>query len=96
MNWLAQRVAVRNDREKNDRISNELFGIFLEPYMLAQHSYIEALFTFKLGLGYITGVIEFVLGGLIYIMCLPFVRKTGHFQVQNFDERSLRKSPELL
>ena len=54
----------------------------LEPYHLASHSYIDALFTFKLGLGYITGVIELVIGAVFYVMCLPFVRKTGHFQVQ--------------
>ncbi len=35
----------------------------------------------RLGLGYITGVIVFILGTIFYIMCLPFVRKSGYFQV---------------
>ena len=57
----------------------------LEPYGDAHHRFVDAIFTAKLGLGYITGVLELLLGALIYVMCLPFVRKTGHFQVR--DER---------
>ena len=53
----------------------------IEPYRDTHHNYVDALITAKLGLGYITGVIEFILGAIFYIMCLPFVRKSGHFQV---------------
>ncbi|CAF1293744.1 unnamed protein product [Adineta ricciae] len=52
-----------------------------KPYRDTHHNYVDALITAKLGLGYITGVIEFILGAIFYIMCLPFVRKSGHFQV---------------
>ncbi|CAF1262677.1 unnamed protein product [Adineta steineri] len=52
-----------------------------KPYRDTYHRYVDAIFTAKLGLGYITGVLEFLLGALIYIMCLPFVRKSGHFQL---------------
>ena len=55
---------------------------FVEPYRDVHHRYIDALLTAKLGLGYITGILELLLGALIYVMCLPCVRKTGHFQVR--------------
>lgn len=55
---------------------------FLEAYQDTYHRYIDAILTAKLGLGYITGILELLLGALIYIMCLPFVRKSGHFQVR--------------
>lgn len=58
-----------------------MFYLNLEPYRDTHHSYVDALFTMKLGLGYITGVIVFILGAIFYIMCLPFVRKSGYFQV---------------
>lgn len=54
----------------------------LEPYRETHHNYLDALFTTKLGLGYITGVIELILGAVFYIMCLPLVRKSGYFQVR--------------
>jgi hypothetical protein len=41
----------------------------------------------RLGLGYITGVIVFILGTIFYIMCLPFVRKSGYFQVIIFKKK---------
>lgn len=53
-----------------------------EPYHATHHSYVDALFSLKLGLAYFTGVIEFLLGALIYLMCLPYVRKSGYFQVR--------------
>lgn len=53
----------------------------LEPYQDTGHSYTDALLTAKLGLGYLTGVIEFFLGAIFYVMCLPIVRKSGYFQV---------------
>ena len=52
------------------------------PYRETQHHFIDTLFTIKLGKGYLTGVIEFVLGAVFYLMCLPFVRKGGYFQVK--------------
>ncbi|CAF1066670.1 unnamed protein product [Adineta steineri] len=52
-----------------------------KPYRETGHSYLDALLTTRLGLGYITGVIEFVIGAIFYIMCLPFVRKSGYFQL---------------
>ncbi|CAF4386567.1 unnamed protein product, partial [Adineta steineri] len=51
------------------------------PYRETGHSYLDALLTTKLGIGYITGIIEFVIGAIFYIMCLPFVRKSGYFQL---------------
>ena len=60
------------------------FFLFLEAYHNTYHRFIDAIFTAKLGIGYITGVLELLLGALIYIMCLPFVRKSGHFQVRNW------------
>ena len=56
---------------------------FVEAYQITYHRYIDAILTAKLGLGYITGFLELLLGALIYIMCLPFVRKSGHFQVKS-------------
>ena len=58
-----------------------IFRLNLDAYLATHHSYVDALFTTKLGLGYLTGVIEFLLGALIYAMCLPYVRKSGYFQV---------------
>lgn len=54
----------------------------LGPYRETHHNYLDALFTTRLGLGYITGVLEFLLGAIFYIMCLPVVRKSGYFQVR--------------
>ncbi len=53
-----------------------------KPYRETQHNFMDTLFTTKLGLGYFTGVIAFVLGAVFYVMCLPFVRKGGYFQVK--------------
>ncbi|CAM4881287.1 unnamed protein product [Rotaria socialis] len=52
-----------------------------KAYRNTNHHYFDAIFTAKLGLGYITGILELLLGALIYTMCLPFVRKKGHFQL---------------
>lgn len=57
----------------------------LESYRDTHHRFVDAILTAKLGLWYITGVLELLLGALIYVMCLPFVRKTGHFQVSEKD-----------
>ena len=54
----------------------------LGPYRETHHNYLDALFTRRLGLGHITGVFEFILGAIFYIMCLPVVRKSGYFQVR--------------
>jgi hypothetical protein len=56
----------------------------LVPYRETNHNYLDTLLTMRLGLGYITGVIVFILGAIFYIMCLPFVRKSGYFQVRIF------------
>ena len=61
-----------------------VYLVHLDAYLTTHHSYVDALFTTKLGLGYLTGVIEFLLGALIYAMCLPYVRKSGYFQVRVF------------
>ena len=61
--------------------------ILIEPFRDVHHRYIDALLTAKLGLGYITGILELLLGALIYVMCLPCVRKTGHFQVRTRTSR---------
>ena len=66
----------------------------IEPYHETYHRYIDAIFTAQLGLSYITGVLELLLGALIYIMCLPFVRKSGHFQVKK-DKFDLSKKFEF-
>ena len=72
------------------RCGEFLFGVnfkiflclHLAPYRETNHNYLDALFTTKLGLGFVTGIIEFFLGAIFYIMCLPFVRKGGYFQVR--------------
>lgn len=64
-----------------DFLISSIIKKYLEAYRDTHQRYFDAIFTSKLGLGYITGVLELLLGALIYVMCLPFVRKTGHFQV---------------
>lgn len=64
------------------RFIHSLSFALVEAYQDSYHRYTDAILTAKLGLGYITGVLELLLGALIYIMCLPFVRKSGHFQVE--------------
>jgi hypothetical protein len=59
-----------------------LYFLSVGAYRETYHRYVDAIFTAKLGIGYITGVLELLLGALIYIMCLPCVRKSGHFQVK--------------
>ncbi len=68
----------------------------IEPYHDTYHHYVDAIFTAKLGIGYITGVLELLLGALIYVMCLPFVRKSGHFQVKKKQEVNLILSKKNL
>ncbi|CAF1117807.1 unnamed protein product [Rotaria sp. Silwood1] len=65
----------------NNFYTEDLCKLRCKPYLITNHRYVNAIFTAKLGLGYITGVLEFLLGALIYTMCLPFVRKRGHFQL---------------
>ncbi|CAF1166761.1 unnamed protein product [Adineta ricciae] len=65
----------------NQFYNEKLCTIRCKAYRDSYHRFTDAIFTAKLGLGYITGVLEFLLGALIYIMCLPFVRKSGHFQL---------------
>jgi len=63
------------------------FLLILVPYRETNHNYLDTLLTMRLGLGYITGVIVFILGTIFYIMCLPFVRKSGYFQVIIFKKK---------
>ncbi|CAF0823796.1 unnamed protein product [Didymodactylos carnosus] len=50
-------------------------------YKYSHHHITELFFTAKIGFGYFTGIVELLLLALIYVMCLPFVRKGGHFQL---------------
>ncbi|CAF2124187.1 unnamed protein product [Rotaria magnacalcarata] len=65
----------------NQFYNEDLCTLRCKAYRNTNHHYFDAIFTAKLGLGYITGVLELLLGALIYTMCLPFVRKKGHFQL---------------
>ena len=80
-NIVSDALQYVDQSEEADVILPHLSSIS-EPYRDTYHRYFDAIFTAKLGLGYLTGVFELLLGTLIYVMCLPFVRKTGHFQVR--------------
>ena len=75
-------------------LSFKLILKHLEPYRETHHNYLDALFTTRLGLGYITGVIELILGAIFYIMCLPLVRKSGYFQVREEEEEDFLLTSE--